>query len=308
MKTLLRILGLVALMAAALPSSASASSWIIVDDQTGHILGSSQANQKRQVASLTKIAAAMVIMDWSETQKASLTELAEVPPSVTSVGGMNSCGLQPGDRVSLRDLLYAALMASDNHAIFTAAHHVGQRLPNPERLSPVDNFTSYMNALGRQLEMKRTVFLNPHGLDSMTPPPVSTAADIARLTRYAYAHPGFNFYVSQPTREISIVGADGQTRGFLLNNTNKLLGRDGIVGVKTGRTARAGDCIVLASERTPEAVETNGQKAAIPRRLIVVLLGSGERFAEGAALVLQGWGLHQSWSSQGRPISKRSTL
>jgi D-alanyl-D-alanine carboxypeptidase (penicillin-binding protein 5/6) len=308
LKTFLPTLALVALISGVLLLPAAASSWIIVDDHTGQILGASKANQKRQVASLTKIAAAMVIMDWADTQKASLKELAEVPASVTTVGGMNPCGLQPGDRVSLRDLLYAALMASDNHAIFTAAHHVGQRLPNRQGLSPVDNFTAYMNALARQLQMKRTVFLNPHGLDYMTPPPVSTASDIARLTRYAYAHSGFNFYVSQPTREISIIGPDGQSRGFLLNNTNKLLGRDGIVGVKTGRTARAGDCIVLASERTPEAVETNGQKIAIPRRLIVVLIGSGERFAEGAALVQQGWGLHQRWSAQARPVTKRSTL
>lgn len=297
-----------ALLLAAAVRPAAASSWIIVDDQTGHILAGQGATQRLQIASLTKIATAMVVMDWADTQKASLAEMATVPPAVAGVGGMNPCGLQPGDRVSLRDLMYASMMTSDNHAAYTLAHHVGSRLPNPNRLPAVDNFTSYMNALARKLGMRRTVFLNPHGLDNMTPPPTSTAADVARLTRYAYAHAGFNFYVSQPTREIAIEGVDGTTRGFLLRNTNQLLGQDGIVGVKTGRTARAGDCVVLASERPPQAVEVDGQKVAIPRRLLVVLLRSPNRFGEGQALVRRGWGLHEIWAAQGRPVSRRSTL
>jgi hypothetical protein len=70
----------------------------------------------------------------------------------------------------------------------------------------------------------------------------------------------------------------------------------------------AGDCIVLAADRPPEAVERNGQKIAIPRRIIVVLLGSNDRVSEGMALIQRGWSLHESWSAEGRPISKRSTL
>ncbi len=287
---------------------AFASNWIIVDDNTGHVLAASGQNEKSQIASLTKIATAMVVIDWAEATGASLAEPVSVPAGVTGVGGMNPCGLQPGERVSLRDLLYSAMMSSDNHAAYTLAWNVGSRLPNPQALPPVDNFTAQMNALARKLGMKRTLFLNPHGLDSMTPPPHSTAADIARLTRYAYSHGSFNFYVSQPTREISIEGVDGTKRGFLLRNTNELLGRDGIEGVKTGRTRLAGDCIVLAADRPPEAVERDGQKIAIPRRIIVVLLGSADRFSEGLALIQRGWSLHEQWSAQGRPVSKRSTL
>lgn len=287
---------------------AAASAWIIVDDNTGHVLAASGQNEKRQIASLTKIATAMVVMDWADATKSSLANLVGVPPGVAGVGGVNPCGLQPGDRVSLRDLLYSAMMSSDNHAAYTLAWNVGSRLPSGQGLSPVDNFSAHLNALARQLGMKRTLFLNPHGLDNMTPPPHSTAADLARLTRYAYRHPGFNFYVSQPTREITIEGADGASRGFLLRNTNELLGRDGIDGVKTGRTARAGDCLVLAADRDPEAVERDGQKVAIPRRIIVVLLGSADRFSEGLALIQRGWNLHGSWSAQGRPVGKRSTL
>jgi D-alanyl-D-alanine carboxypeptidase (penicillin-binding protein 5/6) len=260
------------------------------------------------VASLTKVATAMVVMDWADATKASLAAEVQVPAGVAGLGGVNPCGLAPGDSVSMRDLLYAAMMVSDNHAAYTLAYHVGARLPNPQNLGPVDNFTAHMNALARKLEMKRTVFLNPHGLDNMETPPHSTAADLGRLTLYAYKHPGFNFYVSQKTREISIVGADGQRRGFVLTNTNQLLGVDDIDGVKTGRTARAGDCLILSSERAPQPVEVNGQKLAIPRRLIVVVLASPDRFAEGLQLVRQGWALHEQWSAAGRRVTKRSTL
>ena len=296
------------LVLAAGPVPVAASSWMIVDDNTGHVLAASGQNEKRQIASLTKIATAMVVLDWAEASGTSLSTLVSVPSEVSGVGGVNPCQLQPGDQVSLRDLLYSAMMSSDNHAAYTLAQNVGQRLPNPQALSPVDNFAAHMNALARKLGMKRSLFLNPHGLDSLSPPPHSTAADLARLTRYAYSHAGFNFYVSQPTREISIQGVDGTTRGFLLRNTNELLGRDGVEGVKTGRTQLAGDCLVLAADREPEAVERDGQKIAIPRRIIVVLLGSADRFSDGLALIQRGWSLHESWSAEGRPISKRSTL
>jgi D-alanyl-D-alanine carboxypeptidase (penicillin-binding protein 5/6) len=299
---------LLLLLGALATRSEGAQSYIIVDDQTGHILASGNANQKRQIASLTKIATAMVVMDWADATKSSLAAAVEVPAGVTGIGGVNPCGLQPGDRVSLRDLLYAAMMQSDNHAAYTLAYNVGARLPNNQNLAPVDNFTAQMNALARTLGMKRTLFLNPHGLDNMATPPHSSAADLARLTRYAYKHPGFNFYVSQPAREISIQSADGSTRGFLLRNTNELLGQDGIEGVKTGRTARAGDCLVLAADRDPQAIEQNGQKVAIPRRIIVVMLGSSDRFSEGLQLIRQGWALHDRWTAEGRSVNRRSSI
>ena len=291
-----------------LPVARAAKSYVIADDETGHILASGDPNEKLQVASLTKIATAMVVIDWAEATKASLAAEVQVPAGAATIGGVNPCGLVPGDTVSMRDLLYAAMMVSDNHAAYTLAYQVGARLPNPQNLGPVDNFTAHMNALARKLKMKRTLFLNPHGLDNMETPPHSTAADLARLTLYAYKHPGFNFYVSQKTREISITGTDGQRRGFMLTNTNQLLGIDDIDGVKTGRTARAGDCLILSSERAPQAVEVNGQKLAIPRRLIVVLLASPDRFNEGLQLVRQGWALHEQWSAAGRPVTKRSAL
>ena len=100
--------------------------------------------------------------------------------------------------------------------------------------------------------MARTRFLNPSGVDN-DEKPYSTAADMARLTRYAMNSAGFRFYVSQKEREISI--GRGPTRlRYMLRNTNELLGPDEIDGVKTGRTQRAGDCFILSAARPSEVV------------------------------------------------------
>lgn len=307
----MRPLALIAtlVLALLLPSSVQAAgSYIIVDDETGHILDSSEANEKRQIASLTKIAAAMVVYDWAAATNSSLAAEVEVPSGIINVGGVNACGLQPGDRVSLRDLIYAALMQSDNHAAYTLAYNVGARLPNNAKLDPAGNFTAHMNALARKLRMKRTLFLNPHGIDNMENPPYSTATDLARLAKYATDNAAFNFAVSQTSREIAITGPDGTRRAFPLQNTNGLLGQEGIDGVKTGRTARAGDCVILSADREPQTVDVNGQKVAIPRRITLVLLGSQDRFSEGMALMRRGWEMHDKWTSEGRPISKRSAI
>ncbi len=79
------------------------------------------------------------------------------------------------------------------------------------------------------------------------PVPYSTAADMARLTRYAMYKAGFRFYVSQKERQISL-NRGGKTQSYMLRNTNELLGTNGVDGVKTGRTARAGDCLILSAQ------------------------------------------------------------
>ena len=108
----------------------------------------------------------------------------------------------------MRDLLYAALVQSDNIAAYTLAHHVGSQLGSVARrvakLTPADMFVAQMNALAKQLKMERTRFVNPHGIDyKVKPLPYSTAEDMARLTRYAMNKPSFRFYVSQKERQIS---------------------------------------------------------------------------------------------------------
>jgi D-alanyl-D-alanine carboxypeptidase (penicillin-binding protein 5/6) len=250
------------------------------------------------------------VLDWADLKKGNLDERATVPEAaISSTGGINPLGLQAGDVLTLRDLLFACLLNSDNVAAVTLADHIGRSLPNPAGLDPVGNTVSQMNALARQLRMRRTLFLNPHGLD--TPDgqarPYSSASDLARLTRYAYSKSGLSFYVSQSSREIHIQRGGGSL-GILLANTNKLLGTDNIDGVKTGRTSRAGDCIILSSEHTPEVTRQGDTIFTTPRRIIVVLLGGTNREQEGTALIQQGWALYNDWAAKGRQAKASNSL
>ena len=291
----------------------AAQSTITVDAKTGFIVDKLQPDKKRQVGSLTKIATAMVVLDWAAKGGGDLAQVAVVPQAALSGTGENNVGFQPGDTITLRDLLYAALVQSDNIAAYTLAEHVGRALqaqlpPNGEaaRGTPVDYFVLQMNALAKHLGMDRTRFLNPSGIDAEEKP-YSTAADIARLTRYAMNNAGFRFYVSQKEREIEF-GRGPQRFRYLLRNTNELLGRDNIDGVKTGRTQRAGDCVVLTAARPSEVVQQGATTLITPRRLIVVVLDSPDRFGEGAALLAQGWSLYDRWAAAGRPLDPKAML
>ena len=300
--------------AAALRSAAAAQAFIIVDSQTGYVLEEQDSRKKLQIGSLTKIATASVVLDWLERKSGNLNEVVTIPPEAFVGSLENNIGFQPGDSIALRDLLYAALIQSDNIAAYTLASHVGSQLGSllpaevASKLTSVDSFVAQMNALGKQLKMERTRFVNPHGIDNKVRPlPFSTAQDMARLTRYAMNKASFRFYVSQKERQISFDRA-GHRFNYVLRNTNELLGRNGIDGVKTGRTARAGDCLVLSATREPEIVTQGKAITVYPRHLIVVLLGSTNRFGEGAGLLARGWQLFDQWAASGRLADPKKML
>jgi D-alanyl-D-alanine carboxypeptidase (penicillin-binding protein 5/6) len=287
----------------------AAQAFIIADAQTGYVLQESKSKDKRQIGSLTKIATAMVVLDWAEHKGGDLNQFVSIPPSAFVGTLENHIGFQPGDDIALRDLLYAALVQSDNVAAYAVASYVGSQIQGPSpKLSAVDVFVSQMNALAKQLKMERTRFVNPHGVDqNVKPLPYSTAEDLARLTRYALNKASFRFYVSQKERQISW-RRGGKEQRYLLHNTNELLGTNGIDGVKTGLTARAGQCLVLSSQRESQVVQEAGGVRIFPRRIVVVLLGSTSRFAEGAQLVAQGWQLYDQWAATGRLVDPRKML
>lgn len=283
-------------------------SFIIVDELTGFVLASKERDDKRQIASLTKVATAMVVLDWAKLESVELGGRVQIPGSVMAVGGVNPTGFQPGDRVALRDLLYAALMSSDNIAAHTLADHVGRKLPNPKRLPPEKNFVAHMNGLAEHLKMTRTRFANPSGLDNIEGRlPFSTVEDLARLTRYAFKKPSFQFYVGQKSREI-VIDRAGQSVKVSLKNTNPLLGQEGIDGVKTGRTAKAGDCIILSADKVAESRQEGDQLTVTPRRVIVILLGVSDRSGDGLAMMRRAWALHERWVAGGRLVTKGETL
>ncbi|MFZ4116279.1 MAG: D-alanyl-D-alanine carboxypeptidase family protein [Chthoniobacterales bacterium] len=278
---------------------------IIVDNETGCVLEEHGLNSQVPVASLTKVALAMVVLDWATLCKKKhqeiLDRLVEVAPNAPAQGPANPLGLQPGDRLTLRDLLYLSLLVSDSEAANTIAYRIGTQLPNVQQLGPVDNFVAHMNALARELKMRNTLFLNPSGLDM--PPsqtqPYSTVADLARLIRYAYQKPGLAFYVAQKSREIHVERA-GKIFSVTIHNTNILLGKECIDGVKTGTTPLAGGCLILTSEHRPEVKKIGNTVYTAPRRIIVVLLNTVDRFQEGLALISRGWSLYDAWALGGR--------
>ena len=304
----------IALLLAALRSAFASQASIIVDAQTGFVLQEHESKQKRQIGSLTKIAAAMVVLDWAEHKGGDLNQSVTISPSAFVGTLENNIGFRPGDDIALRDLLYAALVQSDNVAAYTLADYVGSKIQEPmpagqkSKLGPVDVFVTQMNALAKQLKMEKTRFVNPHGVDTNVKPlPYSSAEDLARLTRYALNKASFRFYISQKERQISF-RRGGKEERYNLRNTNELLGTQGIDGVKTGQTARSGQCLILSSVRESDIVkEANGVRI-FPRRIIVVLLGSTSRFAEDAQLVGQGWQLYDQWAAGGRLVDSKKML
>ena len=134
--------------------------------------------------------------------------------------------------------------------------------------------------------------------------PLSSAADMARLTLYAQKKPAFSFYTSQTQRRVTVYRGGTRKEVFLLKNTNTALGRAGIDGVKTGTTARAGQCVILSAPRKNIVIRHSEESATIyPRRLVAVVLGSRDRFLEGEALLNQGWARYDQWHQSGRPTT-----
>jgi D-alanyl-D-alanine carboxypeptidase len=290
---------------------AARTAYVIIDAQTGFVLEQAEARDKRQVGSLTKVATAMVVLDWSEKRGGDLNKVATIPPEAFVGTGENLIGFQPGDEITLRDLLYAALVQSDNVAAYTLANEVGtslQSVVSAGKGGPVATFVGQMNFLAKSLRMDRTRFSNPHGIDTdVRPTPFSTAADLARLTRYAMSKPAFRFYVSQKERQIAFERGK-QKKAYLLRNTNELLGTNGVDGVKTGKTARAGDCLILSAHREAEIQKQGEHTKVTPRNLIIVMLGSANRFTEGGQLLTRGWQLYDQWAAGGRLIDPKKTL
>jgi len=286
-------------------SDRGGSAHIVVDFHSKKILSGQNAGARRQVASLTKIATSMVVLDWAAATGTDLSTVATVPASAAAIGGPNQMGLRPGDGMTLRDALYCAVIGSDNWAAETVANHVGADLMRRSRFgrgSPVGEFVKQMNSLAKKHGAENTKFTNPHGMDHGSPVPYSCAADIARLSIYAMGKPSFTFFCSQKEREVKVLSAAGE-RKFVVKNTNKLLGTEGIDGLKTGMTTKAGGCLAISAGKESLFTELpDGRTKVTPRRLVVVVLGSPDRFGVSRSLVARGWDQFAAWDAAGRVV------
>ncbi len=286
---------------------------MVVEAYSGKVLSAENSTQKRPVASLTKMATAVVAVDWATATGTDISsQLIRVPGIVSQLGTPSPAGLLPGDTLTLRDALYCALLSSDNVAALSIAHHVGSKILERRGKGgdPVVAFVAEMNKLAKFILAKNTLFVNTHGLENGPKPGYSTAADMARLSIHAMRRNAINFIVRQPSREIAITSPSGK-RTLTLRNTNELIGEEGILGIKTGTTNAAGPCLATCMDRDPVVrTKQDGTKGVTPRRLIVVVLNSPDRFERTRKLLRDGWAFYDSWLAAGAPVTdaKREIL
>lgn len=286
------------------------SAVLVVDSFNKKVHVAADAQAKRPVGGIAKIATAMVTLDWAEASKVGVGVLATVPSYAFQISDAGNIGLQPGDQLTLRDLLYATMMSDDNIAAITLGDFVGR--DHLARLNkaghPMEEFVKQMNQLAKREGTRATHFTNPHGLENSRPLPYSTAADIARLAIYAVSRPALRFYTNQSSRSITIYRA-GQQLSVTLSNTNQLLGVDRIDGIKASSTPRSGGCVVLSAEK-PSSVQVQADNSSLiyRHRMVVVVLGSPNPFGEARALLHQGWAAYDRWLAAGRPITDKRQM
>ena len=234
---------------------------VLIAQGSGKVLFAEHANVELPIASTTKLMTALVTV---EREQAGRT-LVEQP--YTAGVGESLADVPAGGRLPLADMLRAMLLPSGNNVAYSLAVDVG---------GSVARFVSMMNALAALLNLGRTHFTTPIGLD--TPGDnYSTATDLARLARVVLRDPLIAKIVDQTSARL----ADG----VVVDNRNDLVGAyRWIVGVKTGSTQDAGQCLVAAAS-------LNGV------HLISVVLGApseAARDADTLALLRYGLSLFRS--------------
>lgn len=216
--------------AAVQPPEISAKACALVDAQTGLLVYGSHEQEKRPMASTTKIMTVLLTLE-----SGNLDDPFVVDSDAIHVEG-SSMGLQEGDVVTKRALCVGMLLPSGNDAANAAAVAVGGDIPT---------FLRMMNARAAKIGMTHTQFASPSGLDADGHG--ASAYDMALLAREALKNPDFAEICSQPSMSVSFGNPPYQRT---LYNTNKLLKMDDtVIGVKTGFTDAAGRCLVSACER-----------------------------------------------------------
>ena len=207
----------------------SAKAAVLYQPDTDSLLFRKNHRLRLPMASTTKIMTAVIAMESDIDRDESK------PIGCECIGTEGSSAyLKEGDKVTLRELLYALLLQSANDAAVEIACRVG---------GSVDGFADMMNAKAAELELSSTHFTNPHGLDDSEH--YTTAEDLAKLAAYALDIEEFRNVCSTYKKTI----ATGERVRTYVNHNKLLHMYDGCVGVKTGYTARCGRCLVGAAER-----------------------------------------------------------
>jgi D-alanyl-D-alanine carboxypeptidase (penicillin-binding protein 5/6) len=220
----------------------NAGSWTLMDAHTGHYLAGKNPDKRVSIASTTKIMVALVALEEDVDMDKQVTVSEEAARYAGSV--YSNIGLYPYDRVSVKDLLTAALVPSGTDADYALAEYLGN--------GSVDEFVAMMNHKAKELGLENTHFANPAGIDA--PGNYSSAADLAKMTREAMKYPEFREIVNMPEATIST-----QDRKIDVVTTNLLVlpnsGYDygPATGAKTGTSAQAGFCVVATAQSGDES-------------------------------------------------------
>ncbi|MBR2521821.1 MAG: D-alanyl-D-alanine carboxypeptidase [Coriobacteriales bacterium] len=201
----------------------------ILTTQSGKVLWSRLPDEKLAMASLTKIMTAMVVLD-----KGNLNDSITVSKNAAKTDG-STAELRSGDVLTTEQLLYCMMLPSGNDAAVALAEHYGGR---------TDGFVKMMNEKAKELGMDSTSFSSPTGLTDKGN--YTTCNDYTKLVMYAMKNDTFRKVVAAKSFTYK-----STSRGYdiKLKNTNELLTRyEGMIGVKTGFTDKAGYCFVGAAE------------------------------------------------------------
>ena len=229
----------------------SAQKAFVLDAVSGRVLYEKNPDSQSLIASTTKIMTALVVCE-----QCNVLDRMRIPKEAVGIEG-SSMYLQEGEVLTIQELLYGLMLRSGNDAAVALAIYCG---------GTVEGFAELMNDKARNLGLKNTHFVNPHGLDA--PGHYSTARDLAVLAAYAMENPVFRQTVS--TKSIKA----GER---YLTNHNKLLWRvEGADGVKTGYTKAAGRILVSSAARDD-------------RRIIAVTIDDGDDWNDHALLLNEGF-------------------
>ncbi len=237
----------------------SASSAVVIDAKTGVTLFEKDPLARLLPASTVKLMTALVALQKCSPEKLVTIGDVEKEPNVM--------GLQTGDVISVKNLLYGLLVFSANDAALALSYSCD---------TTTQDFVNEMNLKARELQMKSTHFTNPIGFDSEGE--FTTAKDLAKLAKVAVANPLIAKIVA--TKQTVVTDATGQ-KTYFLQNINELLGQvAGVEGVKTGETK--GSLQVLITQTTREG-----------NTIIVVVLSSADRFADSKQLIEWAFANHK---------------
>ena len=213
----------------------SAESYVVMDYDSKRVLMSKNMNEKKLIASTTKIMTAIIALENKD-----LSSVRKVGPEVLKAYG-SAIYLSLDEEITLKDLLYGLMLRSGNDAAIEIAYHVSGNM---------DNFVQLMNQKAYELGMSNTIFINNHGLENeQGKGNTSTSYDMALLMRYALQNETFKEIIH--TKEYT-AKTSGKT--YVWHNKNKLLSNEYEIGGKTGYTKKAKRTLVTAATKEAKSV------------------------------------------------------